>query len=277
VLKFLACLFMLIDHIGFYYYDFMPEWAYTVFRAVGRLAFPIFAWYIARGYSRTRNILFYFLRLAAFAVVSELIIRFAHSLLGFSLPGTNVLVTFALSIVLLAGYQIARYSWLDVVAGMKPVPAASGTLPVKRMPSNFNVRINLGGIELDPRIGLPLGSLMMFISFLATIWLNPDYEIYGLLTVFLIYLAINRHDETDWEKRIWLFLLPLNLAFMAYRIQTGQAQPAWAVMQLFSMMSIPLFMLSLKEKKPPLPLRYAFYLFYPLHILLLCWLKITLF
>lgn len=277
MLKILACLFMLLDHIGFYYYDLMPEWVYTILRSAGRLAFPVFAWYIARGYMRTKNILFYFLRMAAFAVVSELIIRFAHSLLGYSLPGTNVLVTFTLAIVLLAGYQIARYSWLDVVAGMKPIPAASGTLPVKRVPSNFNVRINLGGIELDPRIGLPLGSLMMFLSVLATIWLKPDYEVYGLLTVFFIYLAINRHDESSWEKRIWLFLIPLNLAFLAYRTAADLVQPAWSVIQLFSMLAIPLFMLSLKEKKPPAAAKYAFYLFYPLHILLLCWLKTLLF
>lgn len=274
MLKILACLFMLLDHIGFYYSDVLPDSLVTILRTVGRLAFPIFAWYVARGYARTRTIFVYFLRMVLFATVSEIIIRFAHSLIGYQLYGTNVLVTFALSIVLLAGWQIARHSWRDVVVSLKPIPAASGTLPVNRIPTDFKVRINLGGIELDPRIGLPLGSLMMFLALLAAIGLQPDYEIYGMLMVLFFYIAMDRRDEIQWEKRIWLFMVPLNLAFMVYRIVFDQTQPAWAILQLFSLLSVPLLLKFIHEKKPPVWAKYAFYLFYPLHILALCALRL---
>lgn len=272
MLKLLACIFMLLDHIGFYFDSMLPPTIVILLRAVGRLAFPMFAWNVARGYSRTRKVPVYFFRMLSFAVISEFIIRFANSLAGYKLPGTNVLVTFTLSIVLLAGYQIARYSWRDLVASMRPITAANGTAPVKPV-AHFNVRVNLGGIELDPKIGLPLGIVMMLIAFLMAIWLQPDYDVYGLMTVLLFYIAFDKHDESEWEKRIWRLLIPLNLLYMVYRIISQPGIAAWAVIQLFSLLAIPLCLLNINEKKPPTWAKYAFYLFYPLHILLLAALK----
>ncbi len=62
-LKYLACAFMLIDHIG----DMLlPE--YRFLRIIGRLAFPIFAFMIANGYHYTSSPAKYLLRIAVFAV-----------------------------------------------------------------------------------------------------------------------------------------------------------------------------------------------------------------
>lgn len=273
MLKLLACILMLLDHVGFYFDSMLPPTFVMLLRTVGRLAFPIFAWGVARGYGRTRKVHIYFLRMLAFAVVSEFIIRYANSLAGYKLPGTNVMVTFALSIVLLAGYQMARYSWRDLVAGLLPVTAADGTAPIKPV-ARFNVRINLGGIEMDPKIGLPLGTLMIFLALLAAIWLQPDYDVYGMLTVLFFYIAIDKHDEADWEKRIWRLLIPLNVIYMVYRMISQPGIAAWAVIQLFSLLAIPICLLHIKEKKPPVWAKYAFYLFYPLHILALAGIKL---
>ena len=62
-LKYLACLFMLIDHIGFFLF---PQ--YLIFRCIGRLVFPIFAFMISNGFSHTSDTKKYFIRLALFAV-----------------------------------------------------------------------------------------------------------------------------------------------------------------------------------------------------------------
>ncbi len=66
MLKLIAIICMVADHIG---YLFFPE--HLMFRLVGRLAFPIFAFCIAEGYRRTKNVRKYMLRLAAFALISE--------------------------------------------------------------------------------------------------------------------------------------------------------------------------------------------------------------
>ena len=49
-LKIIACVSMLIDHIG---YIFFPE--YIVFRYLGRIAMPIFAFFIGQGCRYTKN------------------------------------------------------------------------------------------------------------------------------------------------------------------------------------------------------------------------------
>lgn len=67
ILKAAACLAMLLDHIGYRLYD-VPG-----LREIGRIAFPIFAYMIASGASKTRNIYRYLLRLIGFGFVSELI------------------------------------------------------------------------------------------------------------------------------------------------------------------------------------------------------------
>ena len=65
VLKGIAVLSMLLDHIGMVF----PN---VAFRAVGRLALPLFAFLIANGYKYTKNVRKYAARLFVFAWISEI-------------------------------------------------------------------------------------------------------------------------------------------------------------------------------------------------------------
>lgn len=65
-LRLLALTLMQIDHVG---RTIFPEQLWMV--CLGRLAFPIFAFQAAEGYRHTRNFRRYCLRLAAFALISE--------------------------------------------------------------------------------------------------------------------------------------------------------------------------------------------------------------
>ncbi len=66
-LKLLAILTMLIDHIG---YMLFPQ--QLILRAIGRLAFPIFAHQLVIGYRKTSSLKNYAIRLGIFAVISQL-------------------------------------------------------------------------------------------------------------------------------------------------------------------------------------------------------------
>lgn len=57
---------MLIDHIGFI---FFPQ--FIIFRIIGRLAFPLFAWGIASGYTRTKDFSKYLQRILLLALISQ--------------------------------------------------------------------------------------------------------------------------------------------------------------------------------------------------------------
>ncbi len=76
-LKILAIVFMLVDHIGLAigssgFTEFGFSDGYWLCRAIGRLALPIFAFLIANGYRHTRSTLKYAIRLLIFSIVSEM-------------------------------------------------------------------------------------------------------------------------------------------------------------------------------------------------------------
>ncbi len=67
VLKIIAMVTMLIDHIGHAYFKRI-NWM----NLIGRIAFPIFAFQISEGYVHTKNLKRYFLRLFLFALISQI-------------------------------------------------------------------------------------------------------------------------------------------------------------------------------------------------------------
>ena len=86
-LKIFAIICMFIDHIAYSIIDsylvkcfdkITPEQytslheLYTVLRGIGRLAFPIFAFFLVEGFFKTRSVVKYALRLLIMAVISEI-------------------------------------------------------------------------------------------------------------------------------------------------------------------------------------------------------------
>lgn len=100
-IKILAIILMLIDHIGLFFFpqDYM-------FRIVGRLSFPLFAWLIANGARHTNNINAYTIRIFLFAVLSQLPYVLANEQTGF--PYANLNVLFTLGFGLLAIFFIKQ-------------------------------------------------------------------------------------------------------------------------------------------------------------------------
>lgn len=96
-LKIIAVISMVIDHCAYYLLEHGTV-LYETMRCVGRIAFPVFAFLIAEGFSHTRNRQRYFLQLLAFAIISEIP--------WFLLNGTdgthNVMFTLVLGVVALA-------------------------------------------------------------------------------------------------------------------------------------------------------------------------------
>jgi len=98
VLKVLACIFMLIDHIG---YVLFP--GVTIYRILGRIAFPIFAWQISVGYKNTSNVKKYIFRLGLFALISQIPYSFVIN------PSTlNVFFTLTLGVLSIFIFQKSK-------------------------------------------------------------------------------------------------------------------------------------------------------------------------
>ena len=106
LLKLIACISMLIDHVG---KVFFPQ--YIVFRWIGRLAFPIFCYCLTVGLLYTHNIYKYLLRLGIFAIISQPFYILAFHPNDFFNNILNLNIYFTLFISLLAVWGFKEKKW----------------------------------------------------------------------------------------------------------------------------------------------------------------------
>lgn len=99
-LKIIALTTMIIDHIGAFLF---PQ--YIIFRVIGRISFPIFAFLIVEGFYHTSDLKKYMMRLASFAIISEVpfdlvttgkVLEFGHQ---------NVFFTLLIGVLLMYFYE----------------------------------------------------------------------------------------------------------------------------------------------------------------------------
>lgn len=123
-LKYLALFTMLLDHMAYYLY--LPE----PLRWVGRLAAPIFLFFVVEGFGRTRNYKKYLLRVYAVAagmgITNALLRQYAGGLRPDGITPTNgICATFFLLLVILQGLkrmEQRRWDGILLVAGPFVLP-----------------------------------------------------------------------------------------------------------------------------------------------------------
>lgn len=100
------------------------DWARNIFllkevcSVLGRAAFPIFCFLMVEGFLHTRDRVGYGLRLALFALISEVPFDLAHFQAPFSLKLQNVMFTLAASIFTLLALSWAEERWREA-AGLR--------------------------------------------------------------------------------------------------------------------------------------------------------------
>ena len=106
-LKVIAMVTMLIDHVGYYLVPHNTT-IYLLMRIIGRIAFPIFAYYVATGYRRTSDINKYMGRMLVFALITQVpFYFFSHG--EFYL---NVMFTFFMALLMLRLYEKNNLIWV---------------------------------------------------------------------------------------------------------------------------------------------------------------------
>ena len=184
---------------------------------IGRFAFPIFAFQAANGYTHTRNLKNYMIRLLIFAIISQIPFMLFISTYSnnFSL---NIFFTLLLGICSLYFYDKINNKILGFAA-------------------------------------------VIAISIIAQL-IKVDYGAFGVLSVFLFYLF-----KDDKLKMLITFLLLCIGKYTIYTIQAPILYEYYIKLGVFTFFAI-IPILFFNNKQGP-KLKYFFYVFYPLHLIIL--------
>ena len=142
-LKIIAMVSMLLDHIGVW---FFPD--VDIFRILGRIAFPIFAYMIAEGCRYTKNRAKYLGMIAGMGILFQVVFFVAMESLY-----QGILVTFSLAIITIYsidGILHAKKLWgrLAALAGLAFVVAFVVILPHVLSGTDFDIDYGVWGILL---------------------------------------------------------------------------------------------------------------------------------
>ncbi len=106
-LKIIACITMLVDHVGRLFFPTEDIWV-----IIGRIAFPLFAFLIAVGFMHTKNVFSYMQRLFWFGIIAQIphILLMYHAGLPYKF---NILFTLLFGVIAL--YALTKKSlWFSI-------------------------------------------------------------------------------------------------------------------------------------------------------------------
>lgn len=235
-LRFIACLAMLLDHIGY-------AFGIAQLRIVGRIAFPVFVYLIYNGYRHTKSPAKYALRLAVFALVSQIpFALFCHY--SSWMHNGNVYMTLLLALLCIWAADVLKKRpgtrWLCLV----PALVVSAGYYFGLLKSDYGIKGILMGMVFWLLDGKAVWKrVLTCVLVLCAVYYSP---ILGC-ALGLVRGGGFAFSLTSWEKtQVWS-LLALPLIF-AYNGKKG---------------SVP------GGKAAAKAVQYGFYAFYPVHMLIL--------
>lgn len=247
-LKIIALIAMFIDHYGLFISG-TPEWMGWI----GRIAAPVFIYCVVIGFKNTSNRIKYLVRLGVAAVGMSFIILFINLRIYYTdLSGPYLELNFfstlfliAFLIMLLENKRIKLlllfFAWQFISLILIASLEGAGLLPYPFAVSTGQISGNVLAVE---------GGLLMILLGLFFYFANDNrwkvaagYSFYCLALFYLV------------RRWGWIpdGILPLLFGFFDYQ---------W--MMIFA---LPLFLLY--NGKKGIGLKYLFYIFYPLHIIIL--------
>lgn len=232
-LKFLGAFLMVIDHIGMLFFPRQMIW-----RILGRLSMPLFAFALSEGCRYTRNKTKHFLLLFALAVICQTVYYFFDGSLYMS-----ILVTFSLATLCIYAMQFMKK---QIFENAKPSAQA------------LSVALFIGAIVLTSCIC----NLNKFNEDFAV-----DYGVWGCMTpVFASLFDFHQIPAPAVLKK--LDCLPLRVLCLGLGLLGVALDHLPATLPFFALGAI-LILLLYNGEKGKWKTKYFFYLFYPLHLVLL--------
>lgn len=221
VLKIIACIAMLIDHMGLILFPKV-----LVLRFIGRIAFPIFAFLLAEGCFYTKNKLRHFLVLSGFAIIMQVVLFIATGMTAFS-----IFMHFSIAVGICHLIDLT-----DKCFRKKQIILAVGFILIILF-------LLVGVVYVDN----------------TTSYLRSNYGMYAIFIPVVMYLV--RKYIKKFHLFVNVFLICLSMVVMHYFYP-------YALYQLYGCFAA-IFVLLYSGKKGKFNLKYLFYIFYPLHMVVL--------
>ena len=225
-LKIIAAICMVIDHIGMI---FFPSEA--IYRIIGRITFPVFAFMIAEGAKYTRNKWKYLGLIAGLGLICELVYIFAMNDYYMC-----ILVTFTLAIITIYALQYFKKCL-------------------------FAKEKNLWKILLSAFLFISAVALVA----VANIYFKIDYGFFGCMAPVLVSLFDFRGlDVPDWLRQLdnlYIRIILLGISLLGIYFVAGGYR-------LYALVGL-ILLCFYSEKRGRVNMKYFFYIFYPLHLVVL--------
>lgn len=204
VLKWIALLTMLIDHIG-YIFLAKPECQdlYMVFRAIGRISFILYAFLLVQGYISTSDRKKYLCRVIIFALLSEIPFDLAFYGSICYVSAQNVMFTLAIGIIALYFYD--KYEQNIVMVGITVIIACVGAYVLQTDYSYFGVLLFLAFYIFRYQ------KWMQFVAAAVLIASRGDFEMWALLALPLCLLYDGNKEAKRMPKYFFYAFYPVHL------------------------------------------------------------------
>ena len=201
-----------------------------ILRILGRLSMPLFAFMIAEGATFTRNKFRYFLLIFLLGVIFQVVYFFVYESLYM-----GILITFSLSIIMIYTLQFFKSKML-------------------------------GGKLFEKIYSFLLFALSIFTTYILNLLFKIDYGFWGcLLPLFATLLRFDYVDKNSGAlKRV--DNIPLNL--ISFAVGLILLCLSFGKNQYYSLLALPILFFYSGDKGK-LNLKYFFYIFYPLHMVII--------
>lgn len=199
---------------GLYYFTMLIR------LTVGRIAFPIFCFLLTEGFTRTRDVRKYAIRLGLFALISEIPFDLATSGVILEFRHQNVFFTLFLGLLVMIGIsKVEKQSW------------------------NKAVKVILSAVAIIA--GMAVAGM-----------LRTDYDALGVLLIVALYVF---RKKKSWQTVAGCVVLCIGTPLLM------------GIGGLFSefLAVLAFIFIGLYNGERGLKLKYVFYLFYPVHLLIL--------
>ncbi|RXZ80171.1 conjugal transfer protein TraX [Paenibacillaceae bacterium] len=212
-MQIIAMITMLIDHVGIVF--FPNDATSELWRIIGRIAFPLYAYALVLGYHRTSNVRQYLLRLALLAIVSQWPFQAAFDTTGINAIGTLFVCLLALYALDFVSARPLQYS-LSMAIKLAIVAVSAALLEI----GDFDYGYYAVALVLIYRYTRPkVQVLLHFVLNVAVLfdkgWILQFYSLFS--TVLLAFLPdfLRAADRIRPPRWVWRSFYPVHLAVLA--------------------------------------------------------------